>query len=780
MILNLFVYIPAMASDTRSISGYIWYDANGNGKWESGNKHEYVIPNVSVQLYNANGNKIIKETTSDSSGYYCFSELSKSSYYKVKVILPSGYDFTELGKGNGNGVEDRLTKIDPETGFTEAIQPDNANINVGLIRGSSTSGTGGDSTKEDLLDVSRSVGTERLKKGDTFDAKYTITPKAIPAQKDNGEKDIVLVIDTSISMNYIPTQNRYPYYYNEKSRLQIIKEVANEFVNRFENNSKVNIGLVYYNKVAKTKVTLLNMGNDSSQYVLNSSINALKTDSNTNIGDGLRAAYYMLNEDNGHEKYIILMTDGYANTYSIDSHGNYYMGSSSNYWYDCNGNTDSKGLEYAKKVASEKIAPSGIKSFIVGFSSEANASNKQIAEAAGGNYQQAVSETAVTNVYNQIQKKIESTIYGTASFQETFNENLEVVNTGTLPSGLNVSGNKVIGSFNIEYNLNSSKTEFSAKPVSFTVRYRVKDNSVSVLGSGGNSSFGKITVANNTQIKYLEEKSIDTILQNGEYMDISRNISDESVNVGDTFSAEYNITPKPLPVTKDNTEKDIVLVIDTSGSMDEKVDRIRKIETMKKVAKNFIDKFKESKNFNIGLVEYSSYACKVSDILPASSNSEILKNKIDSLEIGGATNIGDGIRTAKAMLDERTSVKEKYIILMTDGEATAYSRDKNGNKKEETQYWWKYEYYKYYKYLDDYFGTTINSSIDHGAASGGDTYDGDTYITYNGVQNTTDANALSYAKNVVDNMIKSDDSVKQFIVVGLGSDASSSNAEIVK
>ncbi|KYH30371.1 MULTISPECIES: hypothetical protein [Clostridium] len=105
------------------------------------------------------------------------------------------------------------------------------------------------------------------------------------------------------------------------------------------------------------------------------------------------------------------------------------------------------------------------------------------------------------------------------------------------------------------------------------------------------------------------------------------------------------------------------------------------------------------------------------------------------------------------MLDKRTSVKEKYIILMTDGVPTAYSRDKNGKKR-------------YYEYLDDYFGTTINSSINHDAASSIlYTYNGDTYITYNGVQNTTDAEALSYAKNVVDNMIKDDDSVKQFIKV---------------
>lgn len=769
VIFNLFTYIPAYAS-TGFISGTIWYDANGNGKWELGNKHEYRIPGVKVELFNANDMiNPVKSATTSPTGQYYFSELMTSNY-KIKIRLPNGYEFTNLGSGNGNGVNPRLTKIDPKVGITEIIQPTKTDVNIGLIKGVGTIDTTENVIQGDLLDINRNLNIESAKKGDTFDAKYTITPKPILVQKNTTEKDIVLVIDTSTSMDYILSLNRKPYFQNEKSRLQIIKSVASNFVNKFKGDSKVNIALVDYNKTAKVNTNLLNVGNYSNANTITSAISNLRTDSNTNIGDGLRVAYYLLNEDNGHEKYIVLMTDGYANTYSINNDKSYYMSSGTNVKYDCKSNTDPKGLEYAKKVASEKIASLEIKSFIVGFGSEANYNNKQIAEAADGVYQQAVSETAVSNVYDQIQKKIQSTVYGTGLIEETFNGNLEVAN---LPSGFSVNSNTLVGNFPIEYTLNGSKTQYEARPITVTVKYRVKENVISILGSGGNSSFGKVTVLNNTQIKYLPEKTVQPINQNGDYLDVHRSISDDSVRVGESFTANYTMTPKAMPVVKDNTQKNIVLVIDTSRSMTWVTNANRepylgeksRLSIVKNVATNFIDKFKSSNNIKIGIVEYFDYGVKVSDILPAASNIDTLNNKIDSLRAGGGTNIGDGIRTAKAMLDKDTSTKDKYIILMTDGVPTAYSRDKNG-------------IFKNKMYQDDYLGSTINTNyINYSEKYDG--YNFSDYIAYQGNQNGTDVHSLDYAKYVVSNMLKDDDKIKSFTMIGFGSGADGNNAEIV-
>lgn len=258
---------------------------------------------------------------------------------------------------------------------------------------------------------------------------------------------------------------------------------------------------------------------------------------------------------------------------------------------------------------------------------------------------------------------------------------------------------------------------------------------------------------------------------------ISRSGVPASAKVGDTFDVTYTITPKPIPVQQNTSKKDIVLVIDTSGSMNDAIGSQKKINTMKTVAKNFIDKFNNQGNFNIGLVEYSSYACKVNDILPVSTGSgaQTLKSSIDSLQVGGATNTGDGIRVANVMLDNDTSSKEKYIILMTDGVATSYSREKNNNKTYS-------RYFGGYVYSDDYLGSYMQPSIDHDGANRGYTLDNGKYVTYNGVQTTTDSDALNYAKNVVGSMIKNDETIKSFMVVGFSSDAnsnSSSNGQIV-
>ncbi len=263
-------------------------------------------------------------------------------------------------------------------------------------------------------------------------------------------------------------------------------------------------------------------------------------------------------------------------------------------------------------------------------------------------------------------------------------------------------------------------------------------------------------------------------------IDVTRSISETSIKQGESVDVKYTITPKQLNKVQkdnDNVKKDVVLVIDTSGSMAD----YGKISSIKNVAKNFVDKFEDVQNVKIGVVEYSTYARKVSGL---TSDVDYVKREISYLGTGGATNIGDGVRTAKSILDQDAGADEKYIILMTDGEATAYSRDINGSKSSN----WTYLYSKNpgnrpagwdYIHLDDYMGPYINNDIYHGNL--GPVKPGyyvDYYISYLGPQGTTDETSLSYAKSVAAHMVKDDQSVKALFVVGFGTQAGSSNAQI--
>jgi serine-aspartate repeat-containing protein C/D/E len=70
-----------------SISGYVYVDANNNGVYDSG---ESPIGSTTVTLLDANGNSTGKTTTTDSNGFYSFTDLTPG-VYGVRETQPSGY-----------------------------------------------------------------------------------------------------------------------------------------------------------------------------------------------------------------------------------------------------------------------------------------------------------------------------------------------------------------------------------------------------------------------------------------------------------------------------------------------------------------------------------------------------------------------------------------------------------------------------------------------------------------------------------------------------------------
>ena len=192
--------------------------------------------------------------------------------------------------------------------------------------------------------------------------------------------------------------------------------------------------------------------------------------------------------------------------------------------------------------------------------------------------------------------------------------------------------------------------------------------------------------------------------------------------LGEDITISGTITPKPFeaPVSP----KEIVMVLDVSGSMsdtviiDEKCTEKRnwrdycsihgeygehnktntRIDELKKAVGNFIDKMKNEKNLKIGIVAYSSIADfnpieklgnkrisaygfgshNVSNFKSHSStflnaNDNKLYDIIDALNPLGGTNIGEGMRKAIYMLENGNPSANKTIVLMTDGEPTFYS-----------------------------------------------------------------------------------------------------------
>ncbi len=112
-----------------------------------------------------------------------------------------------------------------------------------------------------------------------------------------------------------------------------------------------------------------------------------------------------------------------------------------------------------------------------------------------------------------------------------------------------------------------------------------------------------------------------------------------------------------LPERVVSEKQNIVLVLDTSGSMDG-----APIRETRRAAKNFIDRV-VVEDASVGLVTYSYDAAMRSDF---TKDAVALKDIVNRISADGMTNTEDGVRTAAGML-KKTESGKKIIVLMSDG-----------------------------------------------------------------------------------------------------------------
>jgi Mg-chelatase subunit ChlD len=594
---------------------------------------------------------------------------------------------------------------------------------------------------DDVVAVNRTIDGNEFKFGDKIAVNYTITPKTLSYKEDTSKnKDIVIVIDTSGSMKEkINHDNGKGHGWGfdgsknpNDSKLDIMKRVASDFIDKFEDDKKVSFSLINYSDYAVIDDTA------DDPYSIKYMIDELGAYGSTNTGDALRRAYYMLNKNDGHEKYLVLMTDGEAEAYSVaDPNGDYQMDEGApydNYCTTWSGNKAepdyrAKSLEYATKVASEKISKSGIKTFIIGFGdgTDDNANidgdmyvkNKQIADAAKGVYFNALDEDEISNIYDKIGDYIEADKSARVYFHETVPAGLSVDST-SLPQGLSVSGNVISGYLSdIHYTVQEDKdgkiTGYNADPMNLKILFKANSNNSSDIEctfDGSPGSYIKYTVDGNDTVKYFEPStiSIKNTLDNT-LVKVERNIDDTSFEVNKPFDVHYRIIPQRIQAsTIQNTvmPKDVVLVFDTSGSMEWNLEgkdkgnqSLRRIGIMKNTAYNFLNNIKDTDKMNVGLVDYAT-EIKSSTDLQNYSNYNVLADYIKSMSADGATNIGEGLRKAYYMLKNQNDDNDKYIILMSDGFPTAWSSSDTEDDYLLDDIWHHYKIYYYTGDSDPY------------------------------------------------------------------------------
>lgn len=126
----------------------------------------------------------------------------------------------------------------------------------------------------------------------------------------------------------------------------------------------------------------------------------------------------------------------------------------------------------------------------------------------------------------------------------------------------------------------------------------------------------------------------------------------------------FLMTLSPPIHSKGSTAKDIVIVADTSGSM-----QGEKMEQNQKALKYIIDALAPEDRFS--LVQFNTDAETFSSkLLTASAeNKKSAEKFISELEARGGTNIGDALSLGTTILNEESN-RPAYLVLITDGEPT--------------------------------------------------------------------------------------------------------------
>lgn len=166
----------------------------------------------------------------------------------------------------------------------------------------------------------------------------------------------------------------------------------------------------------------------------------------------------------------------------------------------------------------------------------------------------------------------------------------------------------------------------------------------------------------------------DTVSEPGKVTAVktAERLGDESSRSA-TVKISVKGNPYTLSVQKD---REIVLVLDASGSMDDKIkeSKDKKITTLKESANKFIENILTEANkgkIKIGVVWYAKNAtasCKLTDSVTD------LKTCIDKGIANGGTNVQEGIKVAKGLFT--TSDNEKSLLVLSDGQPTFYTDSK--------------------------------------------------------------------------------------------------------
>ncbi|EQK45987.1 von Willebrand factor type A domain protein [[Clostridium] bifermentans ATCC 19299] len=241
-----------------------------------------------------------------------------------------------------------------------------------------------------------------------------------------------------------------------------------------------------------------------------------------------------------------------------------------------------------------------------------------------------------------------------------------------------ISSKEVDLSFEAKLKDNAQKCENESLNLKSEIRYKLENSEQEVLEKFPNAkvALDKVVGKVNPEAIQAEYKSAPQTTQNTERCQGNKNLEiNKSAKVNENGTYNITLEAKGEGSIQNSKKADIVLVIDSSGSMNDKIDKVQ--DAAKNLSQNILNGSNDDQvrisvaNFlyNNNRNQYDKPGASSKVQTDFTSNLNKINKSIDKIYPGGGTNTQDGIWRAQDMLSSKKSRSDakKYVVFFSDG-----------------------------------------------------------------------------------------------------------------
>lgn len=241
-----------------------------------------------------------------------------------------------------------------------------------------------------------------------------------------------------------------------------------------------------------------------------------------------------------------------------------------------------------------------------------------------------------------------------------------------------ISSKEVDLSFEAKLKDNAQKCENESLNLKSEIRYKLENSEQEVLENFPNAkvTLDKVVEKVNPEAIQAEYKSAPQTTQNTERCQGNKNLEiNKSAKINENGTYNITLEAKGEGSIQNSKKADIVLVIDSSGSMNDKIDKVQ--DAAKNLSQNILNGSNDDQvrisvaNFlyNNNRNQYDKPGASSKVQTDFTSNLNKINKSIDKIYPGGGTNTQDGIWRAQDMLSSKKSRSDakKYVVFFSDG-----------------------------------------------------------------------------------------------------------------